>query len=299
MITVSTWRETLKNYLYLKNRALVEKDLAWIAECIIEERQGQYRTLFSYLYEQHRERKAHPLLSTSDIKWMSIQLENEQRVELLLLIYEGTLYQIGNETYKQETEVKRRISLVKHNDRWWIEGDEEAPYTLNEGMEADYRYVYNRLEAVRYADLWWNDYNPRFRQFEDDCTNFISQCLYAGGIPMEFSPSRSKGWWYRGGENGWSFSWTVANSFKNYLETGGHIKVEQVDLPEELMIGDVICYDFNGDGIWQHNTIVVRKDNNGMPLVNAHTTNSRNRYWDYRNSTAYTPNIQYAFFHIL
>ena len=72
-----------------------------------------------------------------------------------------------------------------------------------------------------------------------------------------------------------------------------------MDRPEELTIGDVICYDFNGDGRWQHNTIVVHKDYYGMPLVNAHTTNSRNRYWDYRNSTAYTPNIQYAFFHIL
>ncbi len=296
---MSSWRETLKEYLYLKNRALVEKDISWIQDLIIESNRNQYITLFSYLYEQQRERKAYPLVSTSDIKHMEIAVENGERVEIVVLIHEGTLYKIENETYKQEIEVKRRISLVSHNNRWLIEQDEQVPYVLNEGKETDQRYVYNRLEAVRYAELWWNDFNPKFQRFEDDCTNFISQCLFAGGIPMEFSKSRSNGWWYRGAQNGWSYSWTVANSFKLYLETGGHIRVQQMDRPEELTIGDVICYDFNGDGRWQHNTIVVHKDYYGMPLVNAHTTNSRNRYWDYRNSTAYTPNIQYAFFHIL
>ena len=40
------------------------------------------------------------------------------------------------------------------------------------------------------------------------------------------------------------------------------------------MIGDVICYDWDGNGHFQHNTVVVAKDPHGMPLVNAHTTNS-------------------------
>lgn len=297
---MSSWRETLKNYLYLKNRAQVENDFTWIKDLIIEQSHNHYLSLFSYLYEQQKERKVFPLVSTLDIKRLEILLENEQRVEIFLLNNEGTLYKIGNETYKEETEVKRRISLVRCNDRWLIERDEEEPYEINNVQESkNLRYVYNRLEAVRYAEIWWNDFNPRFHRFEDDCTNFISQCLYAGGIPMEYFQSRSKGWWYRDSQNGWSFSWTVAHSFKLYLESGGHIRTQQVDRPEELTIGDVICYDFNGDGRWQHNTIVVRKDVHGMPLVNAHTTNSRNRYWDYRNSTAYTSNIRYAFFHIM
>lgn len=63
-------------------------------------------------------------------------------------------------------------------------------------------------------------------------------------------------------------------------------------------MGDVICYDFEGDGRWNHTTIVVAKDADGMPLVNANTYNSRMRYWAYEDSTAYTPNMKYAFFHI-
>ena len=36
-----------------------------------------------------------------------------------------------------------------------------------------------------------------------------------------------------------------------------------------------------------------------MPLVNAHTFNSRMRYWNYEDSTAYTPNMKYRFFTIV
>ena len=45
-------------------------------------------------------------------------------------------------------------------------------------------------------------------------------------------------------------------------------------------------------------TIVVDKDQAGMPLVNAHTDNSIRRNWEYRDSAAYTANIKYAFIHI-
>ena len=74
---------------------------------------------------------------------------------------------------------------------------------------------------------------------------------------------------------------------------------KKVESPEDLMIGDVICYDFDGDGRFQHTTIVVAKDENNMPLVNAQTANSRMRYWAYEDSTAWTPNIKYKFFHIV
>ena len=77
------------------------------------------------------------------------------------------------------------------------------------------------------------------------------------------------------------------------------LRAKEVSKPEELMLGDIICYDFEGDGRFNHNTIVTAKDIHGMPLVNANTTDSRLRYWSYEDSTAYTPNIQYRFFHIV
>lgn len=111
---------------------------------------------------------------------------------------------------------------------------------------------------------------------------------------MRGYPNRGKGWWMRSGN--WSYSWTVANSMRWYLPSSNSgLRAEEVSSPDQLLIGDVICYDFQGDGRFDHTTIVTGKDASGMPLVNAHTYNSRMRYWAYEDSTAYTPNIKYKF----
>ncbi|MGV3487204.1 MAG: amidase domain-containing protein [Tuberibacillus sp.] len=158
-------------------------------------------------------------------------------------------------------------------------------------------YLYDRLAAVKYADRWWNAANPEYMTFEVDCTNYVSQCLYAGGAPMTGRYNQHSGWWYAG--KTWSLSWTVAHSLRWYLSSDKNgLQAVEVDRPEKLQPGDVICYDFEGDNRFDHSTFVTAKDAYGMPLVNAHTTNSRHRYWSYEDSSAYTDNIQYKFYHI-
>ncbi|WP_284643757.1 amidase domain-containing protein [Paenibacillus silviterrae] len=165
------------------------------------------------------------------------------------------------------------------------------------------RARYNRAAAVAYADAWWDKGNPDYITFEVDCTNFVSQCLYAGGAAMNYTGRRDSGWWYKGrfgGQEHWSYSWAVANSLLYYLlrsRTG--LRAEEVNSPEQLELGDVICYDWNGDGTFQHNTIITAKDANGMPLVNAHTTNSKHRFWSYRDSPSWSERTQYRFLHIV
>ncbi|EQB35060.1 hypothetical protein M948_18350 [Virgibacillus sp. CM-4] len=165
------------------------------------------------------------------------------------------------------------------------------------GRDTSTRFSYDRHAAVQYAERWWNSYNPAYKKFEVDCTNYVSQCMFAGGAPMRGAPVRERGWWY--GNGSWSFSWAVAHSLRWYLSgsTQG-LRGEEVESAGDLLPGDIICYDFEGDGRWNHNTIVVAKDAYGMPLVNAHTDNSRNRYWSYEDSTAWTPEIKYKFFRI-
>jgi hypothetical protein len=178
-------------------------------------------------------------------------------------------------------------------NRTWVEPVEES-------LEREERagFQYNRLKAIQYAERWWNDYNPVYKKFEVDCTNYISQCLHQGGALMRGYPNRSKGWWMQ--NNNWSYSWSVAHSFRWFLESSKTgLRAKSISNPEELLIGDVICYDFEGDGRFNHSTIVTGKDANGMPLVNAHTSNSRMRYWAYEDSSAYTPNIKYKYFTIV
>ncbi|WP_066316474.1 amidase domain-containing protein [Bacillus sp. FJAT-29814] len=180
---------------------------------------------------------------------------------------------------------------------------EEAANTKDEAAaeepkEERISYQYNRLRAVQYAERWWNTYNPAYPKFDNDCTNFISQCLHAGEAPMRGYPNRGTGWWLR--SKNWSYSWAVAHTLRTYLPNSKlGLRAKEVSSPEELLLGDVICYDFEGDGRFNHNTIVTGKDAYGMPLVNAHTYNSRMRYWAYEDSSAYTPNIKYKFYTIV
>lgn len=214
-----------------------------------------------------------------------------------LINHKGNLY--------IEEEVEERIAefykgtLVDDTELNVYDLLEDQSPTINVDDEEEDRshFVYDRLKAVRYAERWWNDYNPAFKKFEVDCTNYISQCLHAGGAPMLGYPNRSKGWWIR--QNNWSYTWTVANALRWFLPGDRKgLSAKEVSSPDQLKLGDVICYDFQGDGRFDHTTFVTGKDSDGMPLVNAHTTNSRMRYWAYEDSTAYTPNIKYKFFHI-
>jgi hypothetical protein len=162
---------------------------------------------------------------------------------------------------------------------------------------------YRREAAVAYAERWWNEPNPVYENFEVNCTNYVSQCLFAGGAPMNYTGRRESGWWYKGYSNSqemWSFSWAVANSLQHSL---GHprefgLRAEAVAMPESLQLGDVICYDWYGNGRVGHNTIVTAFTPEGMPLVNANTVSSRHRYWDYKDSYAVTDQTRYHFYHI-
>ncbi|KEK23372.1 amidase domain-containing protein [Bacillus gaemokensis] len=224
--------------------------------------------------------------------------EVDYQVHLKYLIHHRELF------YVEEEQLERRVRLkdgciVEDHIVEQKEVQQNDGTLEREGTKSKYdSYQYNRLEAVKYAERWWDDRNPAYRNFPDNCTNFISQCLHAGETPMTGYPNIRKGWWQR--ENQWSWSWAVAHSFYWYLSgaTTG-LQAKAVEKPEDLILGDVIAYDFEDDGRWNHTTIVVAKDADDMPLVNAHSANSRRRYWNYEDSSKYTPQMKYKFFHII
>ncbi|BBH22687.1 hypothetical protein Back11_40320 [Paenibacillus baekrokdamisoli] len=162
---------------------------------------------------------------------------------------------------------------------------------------------YRRDLVAAYADRWWNEANPAYENFEVNCTNYVSQCLFAGSAPMNYTGKRNLGWWYRGrsgGREDWSYSWAVSNALQNYLSAPRHeaLRATIVSSADQLALGDVITYDWSGDNRFQHSTVVTAFDAFGMPLVNANTVPSRHRYWDYRDSYAWTKQTKYRFFHI-
>jgi hypothetical protein len=85
---------------------------------------------------------------------------------------------------------------------------------------------YNRDAARQYADQYWSILNPSYRYISDnDCTNFISQVLKAGGVPhigtsytgAIFNPDS----WIYINSGAWSHSWSVAMENYPNFPTGG------------------------------------------------------------------------------
>jgi len=311
----------------MKNEAERRRtELKEIFQFYITERNKQYMTKnlvegLSSLTEVMEERELERWQRVSeDVKDKKTEIiHSDSRVQVLTISEEPPYYHIyyrvlinwGIKHYYQTYEqswMESRVCTLLEEDSWQIisdslvekEGEGSSLLERPDSVDVNYqvhnpnerRPRYNRVKAVQYAEKWWNDYNPKFKKFDVDCTNYISQCLWAGGAPMKHSSNRAKG--------NWSYSWAVAHSLRWYLPSSNSgLRGKEVSSADQLKPGDVICYDFTGDGHWQHNTIVVTKDGAGMPLVNAHTTNSRHRYWDYRDSYAWTQKTAYKFFQII
>jgi len=328
-----SWEEALQSYLREWNRTLVEGQGDRLQPFFLEAATWQEeQSRLTLARERMRQQGIKPLGAKMTAIPLYTAALGEDEVATAVQLHQQLYYKWGDEVYRQECQETRPVRLKRRGDDWaflwpwgWyfeqhhlqdlpqlVKPDEPGGEESAKGDSGDTASGiqpvqqslspgrYNRAAAVAYAERYWNSTNPAYRRFQDDCTNFISQCLHAGGIPMVFFGNRSRGWWYRGGRNAnWSYSWTVAHSFYLLLKSGkAPFYAVEVPHPAYLEPGDVICYDFDGDGRWQHNTIVVAKDWNNMPLVNAHTTDSRMRYWSYQDSSAYTPRIRYAFFRI-
>lgn len=136
---------------------------------------------------------------------------------------------------------------------------------------------YNRIEAVIYAHRWAYSCNPAFYDFEEiggDCTNYASQCIYAGTGVMNFTPTFG---WYYIDTNDRSPSWTGVEYLRNFLVRGekslGPVAQETQEL-SRARLGDVIQLTFDGGDTFQHSPVVVQPSSDGDPakiLLAAHS----------------------------
>ncbi len=81
---------------------------------------------------------------------------------------------------------------------------------------------YDRVAAVRYARFWAYRRNPEFFDYENiggDCTNFASQCLYAGTGVMNYTPTFG---WYYINANQKAPAWTGVTYLYNFLLRQGN-----------------------------------------------------------------------------
>jgi hypothetical protein len=156
--------------------------------------------------------------------------------------------------------------------------------------------LYNAEAAIDYAMIWVdpvdvirneNDFGS-YDSYDGNCNNYISQCLNASGIPMDYIGAYDTQWkWY--GEtinvdeyaNGRSASWAGVTEFYSYASENMGYGLEAVvdDNIYSGVPGDIIQYAKNGE--WVHSVIITQivKDNQGNVLdylINSNTTDRIN-----------------------
>lgn len=163
---------------------------------------------------------------------------------------------------------------------------------------------YRPREAIDYADDYTEEYNlefyPDLESIGGDCCNFVSQCLYRGGLPLTLA------WSHNGREAGTSSwisstclyaeltgasgntavgrgvaAWRMDDRAGRYLRSGGkRILASSVIFP-----GSPVFYRWSGgfsaDKRWNHTALCVGVMGDGTPAVSCHTDDKYHIKWNY------------------
>ena len=174
-------------------------------------------------------------------------------------------------------------------------------------------WSYNRGLAIRYATNNFNKRNKFFYNYSNnDCANFVSQCLAAGGFPMD-------GLWYSYRYNCWAsrpeysflpnnqrYQWNISPTWRLVVDQYEYLKVKkyiskatlvskssQISSLKNVTVGDLIYfrYDKNKKFTLNHVAIITRIYKNNI-YYTAHTTdrlqrNLKEYFNDYKNGTVY------------
>lgn len=116
---------------------------------------------------------------------------------------------------------------------------------------------YDRVATVAYARRWALGRNPAYYDFEKiggDCTNFASQCIYAGAKVMNFTPVM--GWYYRSSSDR-TASWSGVQYLYQFLVNNHSVgPYARVVTQSEVEPGDIVQMG-TSDGHFYHSPVIT------------------------------------------
>ena len=134
---------------------------------------------------------------------------------------------------------------------------------------------FNSTAAVTYANTWANSHNPAFSDLDNDgdsstsdCCNFVSQCLYAGGVsPTGAYPDYSTQWYID------SYIWVYVGAFVSFWSPKvGSVQVSGSTANMNNCIpGNPIYYLNSGSGFSGHIVLCTGYNSSGIPFYNGHS----------------------------
>ncbi|WP_061809013.1 amidase domain-containing protein [Rossellomorea vietnamensis] len=169
------------------------------------------------------------------------------------------------ERYQEEVD-KEPISIVQDKEDLKME-------LQNSPSLAAASYSYYGTNAAAYARKYALSPNTASYKYYsgEDCTNFVSQSIKAGGMP-NFTDWKA-----------YTDAWVNAGAFRDYIRQSGGILMSTVtDDYAHAFLGDVYHYDYrnkyflNSPDGWMDHTAIVTAFANPKILVSYHSTNRLN-----------------------
>lgn len=134
-------------------------------------------------------------------------------------------------------------------------------FTNNRGVG----FYFNKNKVVQYAERYALNYNKEYSSFDSnggDCANFVSQCIYAGGL------LRTEAW------KPYTGPWVRVVEFKNYL-INNNLAYEKFYF-EPNAIGCVVQFYNPLEASWAHSGIITYYTKSGDYLYSCHSINKLN-----------------------
>lgn len=210
----------------------------------------------------------------------------------MTLVRSGAGYTVAKDTVRPE-EDDENGNLTNLNSKVAMQGRKllhnqlyTAPKEFGTNSEG-----LNYIKAINYAEKWTDaehkdSMNPKYPIYSDNCTNFVSQALYEGGLPTTgtglltdiYDPTA---WNYSvmgttkathtwgGAENNFVYMKDSSRSFSYY---------ESSDAADHAWEGSIIYGDWNNDGKMNHAMYVVGYYSHGKAITPVICQKTNNRH---------------------
>lgn len=216
-------------------------------------------------------------MNVSPLKaWCFVEIENIEKSNEVVYInmYEWTFLKYSTNGCEDIMGYGLNHILTLYDGEIYDYYEDEFMSDITDSKKTISAAAYDVNKAVDYSDKYATSYNPSYSNYNSiggDCANYVSQCLYAGGIPM------TDGWYWKSYDDR-SASWSYCPSQVNYFTGAGY---KLIDNPSDAQVikGNPVYYYSASSNRYSHAAICVGVNSAGVPVVNAHNNDHYHVPW--------------------
>lgn len=171
-----------------------------------------------------------------------------------------TAIEVGGADARLLTQSNDTVTFAVPHSETYVNGETVTVAVEDSlGTAARFEYTYRTLTPVdrqlEYAFAHWDSYNTAyfgdFNAWGGDCQNFVSQTLVARGWAVTDE-------WFNEAQEDWAPAFVHVPSFDEWLAEHPEYGAVRMGLDriDDVKIGDVVLFDWEGDGSLDHAQVV-------------------------------------------